>query len=154
VERIGNGSALFLFPSFIRCTGAHLPGFKTTGWKSGSSCSPSSAGISKAGITAFRTTFNLNLPSGSDIPIALRIDRDPSSNYRSVIYINGWQFGRFNSVSGPQDTFPVCYSIYSWENVSENGWMGQLPQGILNHNGQNTLLVTLWSLGALPFASG
>jgi len=113
---------------FVERIGAHLPGFNTTGWQSGAACNPST-GIAKAGVTAYRTTFDLNLPSGSDIPVALKLSLNPSSNFRSVIYINGWQFGRFNSKDGPQDTFP-------------------LPEGILNHNGENTLLVTLWSLNA------
>jgi hypothetical protein len=87
--------------------GAHLPGFATTGWQSGSACSPTNVGISKAGITAYRTTFSLNLPAGSDIPVALKFKLDSSTNYRSTVFINGWQFGRFNSRDGPQDTFPV-----------------------------------------------
>jgi len=113
---------------FVEREGAHLPGFSTSSWtKSTSSpgCTPYS-GIS-AGITAYRTSFNLDLPTNSDVPIALQFERTPTSSYRSVIYINGWQFGRFNSRDGPQTVFP-------------------LPEGILNPRGSNDLLVTLWSL--------
>ena len=91
-------------------TGAHLPGFKPEGWQSGISCSPL-VGTSTAGITAYRTTFNLDLPEGTDIQIALKLELNPSVNYRSLIYINGWQFGRFHSNEGPQDTFPVCFTL-------------------------------------------
>ncbi|KIJ24287.1 glycoside hydrolase family 35 protein [Sphaerobolus stellatus SS14] len=108
---------------------AHLPGFSTKGWSSGASCNPLTTGLSAAGIKAFRTSFNLNLPVGSDIPVALNFTRIPSSRHRSAIFINGWQFGRFSSADGPQTLFP-------------------LPDGILNSRGNNELLITLWSLDA------
>ncbi|KAI0688987.1 glycoside hydrolase family 35 protein [Cytidiella melzeri] len=120
---------------FVERQGAHLPNFPTTsaasGWISGSSSQPCTpyTGISKAGIQAFRTTFNLSLPATADVPVALKFTRTPSSSYRSVVYVNGWQFGRFNSRDGPQEVFP-------------------LPEGILNHRGKNELMVTLWSLDA------
>lgn len=106
---------LELFPLDVSLTcsrmdlGAHLPGFPATNWTTSSkdaTCSPLS-GITSAGIKAYRTTFNLNLPFNSDIPIALQFERTPTSSYRSVIYVNGWQFGRFNSRDGPQTVFPV-----------------------------------------------
>lgn len=52
-----------------------------------------------------------------------------SSNdpYRAIIYINGYQFGRFASSLGPQTKFPI-------------------PPSVLNQNGENTLAVALWSL--------
>ncbi|EPQ55007.1 hypothetical protein GLOTRDRAFT_111095 [Gloeophyllum trabeum ATCC 11539] len=117
---------------FVERQGAQLPGFpvdSTTGWNkstSDASCTPYD-GMTSAGIRAYRTSFNLNLPEGSDVPVALQFERTPSSSYRSVVYINGWQFGRFNSRDGPQTSFP-------------------LPEGILNPRGSNELLVTLWSL--------
>ena len=76
-------------------------------WNKSSSCTTPFEGISAAGIYAYRTTFDLDLPSNVDTPIALKIARTPSSSYRSVIYINGWQFGRFSSKDGPQEVFPV-----------------------------------------------
>ncbi|KAI0821239.1 glycoside hydrolase family 35 protein [Irpex lacteus] len=115
---------------FVERQGAHLPGFpsSSSGWNVSSSSTPYT-GISSAGIRAYRTSFNLSLPANADIPIALKFTRTPSSSYRSVVYINGWQFGRFSSKDGPQEIFP-------------------LPEGILNHHGQNELLLTLWSLDA------
>ncbi|KZT23601.1 glycoside hydrolase family 35 protein [Neolentinus lepideus HHB14362 ss-1] len=119
---------------FVERQGAHLPGFpvtSTSGWNAStaaSSCTPYD-GITSAGIRAYRTTFELSLPEGSDVPVALQFERTPSSSYRSLFYINGWQFGRFNSRDGPQTSFP-------------------LPEGILNPRGSNELLVTLWSLDA------
>ncbi|EKM53444.1 glycoside hydrolase family 35 protein [Phanerochaete carnosa HHB-10118-sp] len=113
---------------FVEREGAHLPGFPATNWKQSRSCTPY-IGISGAGIQAYRTTFSLDLPYEIDTPIALKITRTPTSSYRSIIHINGWQFGRFNSKDGPQELFV-------------------LPEGILKHNGKNELLVTLWSLDA------
>ncbi|HEV7738668.1 MAG TPA: beta galactosidase jelly roll domain-containing protein [Chlamydiales bacterium] len=94
--------------------GAHLPGFpaKQAGWLSDDSCNPLKQGISQAGIKAYRATFELNLPVGSDLPLALKFTRTPSSRYRSVIFINGWQFGRFSSADGPQTVFPVSITIF------------------------------------------
>lgn len=104
-----NVQVRFMFPftlaSLFNCgTGAHLPNFDASHWnRSGTPYT----GISKAGIQAYRTTFNLNIPADVDIPIALKVTRTPSSSYRSMIFINGWQFGRFNSRDGPQEIFPV-----------------------------------------------
>lgn len=96
---------------FCRVIGDHLPGAPLAGWNKSTSesvCTPY-AGLTSAGIKAYHTTFNLNIPAGVDIPIALKFERTPTSSYRSVIYINGWQFGRFNSRDGPQTLFPVRY---------------------------------------------
>jgi hypothetical protein len=92
-------------------TGAHLPGFPDSYWEqsSSSACTPY-AGIGKAGISAYRTSFELDLPTDVDIPVALKFERTPESSYRSVVYVNGWQFGRFNSKDGPQVLFPVLFS--------------------------------------------
>jgi beta-galactosidase GanA len=99
---------------YVERIGAHLPGFSTAGWTSGATCNPLQ-GIPHAGIMAYRTIFNLNLPVGADLPLALKVTLSATTNYRTLIYINGWQFGRvLNGVqNGPQDTFPVrsSYSI-------------------------------------------
>jgi hypothetical protein len=87
--------------------GAHLPDFPAESvWRQSAACSPLE-GLSAAGIHAYRTTFALDLPSDVDTPIALKFTRTPAGSYRSVIYINGWQFGRFSSRDGPQEVFPV-----------------------------------------------
>lgn len=50
---------------------------------------------------AYRTTFSLDLPTDADIPVALKFtpttnaSTNTTSNYRAMIYINGWQFGRY-----------------------------------------------------------
>ncbi|TFK51150.1 hypothetical protein OE88DRAFT_1630669 [Heliocybe sulcata] len=119
---------------FVERQGAHLPGFpvaSASGWSKSTTEAPCTPydGITSAGIHAYRTTFELDVPEGSDIPVSLQFERTADSSYRSLFYINGWQFGRFNSRDGPQTSFP-------------------LPEGILNPRGSNELLVTLWSLDA------
>ncbi|CCA67250.1 probable beta-galactosidase [Serendipita indica DSM 11827] len=106
--------------------GAHLPGYDDSAW---STCSPLS-GRDSPGVTAYRTTFNLNIPNGSDVPLAFDFELEPRNSttaYRSLIWVNGWQFGRFFSDLGPQTSYPV-------------------PEGILNYQGKNEVVVTLWSL--------
>lgn len=56
-------------------------------------------GTTKAGVTAYRTTFELDLPTGSDIPLAFDFALDSVAPYRTLIYVNGWQFGRYVPIS-------------------------------------------------------
>ncbi|KAF7360949.1 putative beta-galactosidase A [Mycena sanguinolenta] len=106
--------------------GAHLPGYDDSAWTN--SCTPL-AGIDHVGVMAYRTTFNLDLPTGSDIPLAFDFALDSVDPYRTLLYVNGWQFGRFVSSLGPQVSYPI-------------------PEGILNHHGTNQVLVSLWALNA------
>ncbi|CAG8667854.1 12887_t:CDS:10, partial [Acaulospora colombiana] len=69
--------------------GAHLPGYDDSSWKK---CSPYQ-GRNSTGITAYRTTFNLNIPDNADVPLAFEFELDESQQYRSVIWVNGWQYG-------------------------------------------------------------
>ncbi|KIJ53629.1 glycoside hydrolase family 35 protein [Sphaerobolus stellatus SS14] len=108
---------------FAERSGATLPGFDDSHWVS----STPFQGISHPGVQVYRTSFTLNIPSDLDVPLALQFTPSPSSNYRAVIYVNGWQFGRFASSLGPQKTFPI-------------------PEGIINHRGSNELAVILWAL--------
>ncbi|KAJ7469612.1 glycoside hydrolase family 35 protein [Mycena latifolia] len=106
--------------------GAHLPGYDDSTWTK--SCTPY-AGRTTAGVTAYRTTFDLDLPKGADIPLAFDFALDSVAPFRTLIYVNGWQFGRFLSSLGPQVSYPI-------------------PEGILNHHGENEVLITLWALNA------
>ncbi|KIK56433.1 glycoside hydrolase family 35 protein [Collybiopsis luxurians FD-317 M1] len=104
--------------------GAHLPGFPDETWATGSPF----RGLSRAGINFYRTTFDLNIPQGFDVPV--RLSFTPSaitSNFRSQIYLNGWQIGKYVNNIGPQTLFV-------------------LPAGILLRNTTNTLAISLWSL--------
>ena len=111
--------------------GYHLPSAPTSSWKS--SKSGPAEGIPSAGVAFYATTFDLDFPQGYDIPLSFSF-RNSSTNtsettpsYRSQIYVNGYQFGKYIHNIGPQDVFPV-------------------PEGIWNYQGSNYVAVSLWSL--------
>ncbi|KAF5362341.1 hypothetical protein D9756_002224 [Leucocoprinus leucothites] len=105
--------------------GAHLPGFPDNAW---ASASPITNGVAGAGINFYRTTFDLNIPDGVDMPIRLSLTpSDVSSNFRAQIYLNGWQVGKYINNIGPQTLYV-------------------LPAGILRRHSTNTLAISLWSL--------
>ncbi|KDQ25254.1 hypothetical protein PLEOSDRAFT_1084879 [Pleurotus ostreatus PC15] len=106
--------------------GAHLPGFDASLWNT--SCTPYQGRLTP-GVTVYRTSFSLNIPHDADIPLAFDLELDNAQPHRVLIYVNGWQFGRFISSLGPQTSFPV-------------------PEGILNHRGNNEVLVSLWALNS------
>ncbi|KAI0788892.1 glycoside hydrolase family 35 protein [Abortiporus biennis] len=114
--------------------GAHLPGFEDANpgiWKELNSTSLSVGG---AGVNVFKTTFDLNIPTGIDVPIRLSFPSttppsSPSSNFRAQIYINGWQVGKFINDLGPQTDFV-------------------LPLGLLHPSSTNTLVISLWSISS------
>ncbi|PSR75734.1 hypothetical protein PHLCEN_2v8918 [Hermanssonia centrifuga] len=74
--------------------GAHLPGYPDAGWEDGTPLS--GGGVKGAGVNFFRTTFDLDLPPATDVPIRLSFTpSNISSNYRVQIYLNGWQLGKY-----------------------------------------------------------
>ncbi|KAJ4474972.1 glycoside hydrolase family 35 protein [Lentinula aciculospora] len=111
---------------FAERIGAHLPGYPDDTWARGSPLT----GFSQAGVNFYRTTFNLNVPDGFDVPV--RLSFTPSaitSNFRVQIYLNGWQIGKYINNLGPQTAFV-------------------LPAGLIFRNSSNTLALSLWSLDA------
>lgn len=105
--------------------GYHQPSPPSALWESGK---PTDA-ISKAGISFYTTTFDLDLPKGYDIPLAFKFGRDvpEGGSYRLQLFVNGYQFGKFVPHIGPQWRYPV-------------------PEGILNYHGSNTLAMTIWAM--------
>ncbi|KAG8686476.1 hypothetical protein FRC11_008917 [Ceratobasidium sp. 423] len=111
---------------YVERIGAIYSNYSTASWSS-TGCSPF-IGIDKAGITAYKTKFTLDIDKHADVPLTLKFERTPSSNYRVMLYVNGWQFGKFVSNFGLQIAYPI-------------------PEGVLNHHGENDILMTIWSLG-------
>ncbi|KAG8731749.1 hypothetical protein FRC10_001462 [Ceratobasidium sp. 414] len=115
---------------YVERIGAIYSNYKfTSAWnssKSDASCTPF-AGISQAGIKAYKTKFSLNIDQSTDATISFKFQNPPNSNYRARLYVNGWQFGHHVSNLGPQTVYPI-------------------PEGILNHRGENDVLLALWSL--------
>ncbi|KAG8783246.1 hypothetical protein FRC12_019925 [Ceratobasidium sp. 428] len=120
---------------YVERIGAIYPNYRfTSTWNSSrfdASCTPY-VGLSKAGIKAYKTSFSLNIDSSTDTTISFKFQNPAGSNYRSRLYVNGWQFGHHVSSLGPQTVYPI-------------------PEGILNHRGENDVLLTIWALGKFMF---
>jgi hypothetical protein len=56
----------------------------------------------------------------------LSITDDPSRRYRALLFVNGWQLGRYANDVGPQHVFPI-------------------PEGVLDPRGTNTIAIAVWS---------
>ncbi|KAH0423248.1 beta-galactosidase b [Colletotrichum camelliae] len=116
--------------------GAALPGFPDEDWETLSS-SNETLSVSDAGIKVFRTVVPLDVPTGLDVSISFRLTASSNDTFaptqegysnqlRALLFVNGYQYGRFNPYIGNQIHYPV-------------------PTGILNYNGDNTIAVTIWS---------
>jgi hypothetical protein len=111
--------------------GWSLPGFPDSAWPAVSLPHQSGA----PGVGWYRSTVTLDLPAGQDTPIALTITDDPARHYRALLFVNGWQVGRYVNDLGPQHTFPI-------------------PEGILRPRGTNTIAIAVWSLDAATAGLG
>ncbi|ORY67007.1 putative beta-galactosidase B [Pseudomassariella vexata] len=119
--------------------GMHLPGYNDKSWSKIASNSTSLA-VPGAGIRTFRTVVPLSVPAGLDVSISFRLTAPSNSTFisptgatnqlRALLFVNGYQYGRFNPYIGNQIDFPV-------------------PPGILDYDGNNTIAVTVWSQSAL-----
>ena len=119
--------------------GMHLPGYPDEDW----ALHPSNAttlNIPTAGVRVYRTTVDLDVPSDLDVSISFRFSAPSNSTFppsragynnrvRVLLFVNGYQYGRFNPHIGHQTSFPV-------------------PPGILNYRGENTIAVTIWGQSA------
>ncbi|KAI9163259.1 putative beta-galactosidase A [Paramyrothecium foliicola] len=110
---------------YLERKGYHLPSAPLDDFTPGSPFE----GVSSPGISYYATTLTLDLPSDEyDIPLSFVFDNvTDSSDYRALLYVNGFQFGKYVSSIGPQDEYPV-------------------PEGILNYNGDNALGLAFWAL--------
>ncbi|KAF2005169.1 glycoside hydrolase family 35 protein [Amniculicola lignicola CBS 123094] len=102
--------------------GWHLPGFDDSKWSSGSP----SKGFSGAGISFYRTVVPLKIPTGIDASFAFIFNTAASKAVRVQLFVNGYQYARFNPYVGNEIRFPV-------------------PPGILNYNGDNTIGLAVWA---------
>jgi beta-galactosidase GanA len=102
--------------------GYALPGFADGGWKNVTLPHRDAA----PGIAWYRATVRLDLPRDRDVTVGLRFSDDPSRHYRVLIFVNGWNMGQLINDVGPQRVFT-------------------LHRGILNHQGDNTLALAVWS---------
>ncbi len=109
--------------------GFHQPGAASATGVSWEKRSPLD-GIDSPGVAFYTANFNLSVPAGWDVPLSFGLSNEAVSannTYRVVLWVNGYQFGKLISNLGPQTEFPV-------------------PEGILNHDGTNTVAIALWAL--------
>lgn len=118
---------------FFERNGYHLPSAPIESWTAGSPLN----GTTRAGVQFYGTQFDLDIPSGYTVPLAISFGNSTADTgagglsraYRAQIYVNGYQYGKYVHNVGPQDVYPV-------------------PQGIWNYKGPNYLGVSLWALEA------
>lgn len=107
--------------------GWHLPGFDDSDstWTKTKSSTLSFTG---ATVKFFRTTVPLDFPSNTDVSISfvLSTPAGKTTAYRAQIFVNGYQYGRYNPYIGNQVIYPV-------------------PAGILDYSGENTVVVAIWA---------
>lgn len=103
--------------------GWHLPGFDTSKW---AKASPVTDGVTGAGIKWFTTTFKLDIDRDLDVPLGIEVAAPAGTIARVLLFVNGYQYGKFIPHIGPQTRFPI-------------------PPGIINTRGKNTLSVALWA---------
>ncbi|PCG98627.1 Glycoside hydrolase, family 35 [Penicillium occitanis (nom. inval.)] len=104
--------------------GFHQPQPPSDSWEASSPFE----GISKPGIAFYSARFDLDMPDGWDIPLYFQFGNktSPPPKYRAMLFVNGYQFGKYINHIGPQTLFHV-------------------PQGILNYQGTNWIAVTIWA---------
>ncbi|KAL7652749.1 hypothetical protein ACMYSQ_010009 [Aspergillus niger] len=123
---------------FAERKGYHLPGAPTEQWTKRSPFD----GLpedERPGVGFFATKFDLQIPDGYDVPISVVFenstmagDGSGPARFRSELFVNGWQFGKYVNHIGPQLSYPV-------------------PEGILNYNGSNYLALTIWAMDEKSF---
>lgn len=102
--------------------GWHLPGFDDSAWNSSSP----STGFSGAGINFYRTVVPLKVPKGVDASFSFVFNAPASKAIRVQLFVNGYQYARFNPFVGNEIRFPV-------------------PPGVLNYAGDNSIGLSVWA---------
>jgi hypothetical protein len=82
---------------FAERQGFHLPEAPVDLWKS---ASPIDVGVPGVGIGFFGANFNLDLPTGFDIPLSIVVANTTTATgspalFRLQLFVNGWQFGKY-----------------------------------------------------------
>ncbi|KAH7060381.1 glycoside hydrolase superfamily [Macrophomina phaseolina] len=102
--------------------GWHLPGFDDSAWAAGSP----SEGFSGAAVRFYRARVALDVPAGHDAAVHFTMKALGSQAVRALLYVNGYQFGRFRPAVSTATDFPV-------------------PPGVLDYAGENEIVVAVWA---------
>jgi beta-galactosidase GanA len=84
-------------------------------------------GLKTSGIQFYTTTFHLNIDSDLDVPLGIELGAPAGTMARVMIWVNGYQYGKYVPHIGPQTRFPV-------------------PPGVINNRGLNTVALSLWAM--------
>ncbi len=114
--------------------GWHLPGFDDDDWELVKSGENSSLFFTGATVKFFRTVIPpLSIPEGVDVSISFVFSAASNNNsnsdttaFRAQLFVNGYQYGRYNPYVGNQVVYPV-------------------PPGVLDYNEENTIGVAVWA---------
>jgi hypothetical protein len=102
--------------------GWHLPGFDDSAWNASSPAT----GFSGADIKFYRTTIPLDVPAEVDASFAFVLNATGAKSIRVQLFVNGYQYARFNPYVGNEIKFPV-------------------PPGVLNYAGDNVIGLSVWA---------
>lgn len=68
-------------------------------------------GIKAAGVGFYQASFDLDMPEGYDTPLQFNFGNTTMNgkvaNYRALLFVNGYQFGKYVNNIGPQNSFPI-----------------------------------------------
>ena len=106
--------------------GWHLPGFDTASSPVKFDTATPLTGLAASGVRFYTTTFHLNIDSDLDVPLGVELSAPAGTVARVMIWVNGYQYGKYVPHIGPQTRFPV-------------------PPGVINNRGSNTLALSLWA---------
>ncbi|KAK7949744.1 (Trans)glycosidase [Apiospora saccharicola] len=104
--------------------GWHLPGFDAAA--NFTNHSSPSQGLAESGIRFYATEFALAIDSDLDVPLGIELSAPAGTVARVMLWVNGYQYGKYVPHIGPQTVFPI-------------------PPGVVNNRGSNTLAVSLWA---------
>lgn len=92
---------------FAERQGYHLPLPPSADWKE----RKPTENLTDVGIAFYTTNFHLDLPIGYDIPLAFEFTNVTTggrpTQFRSQLYVNGWQFGKYGTLLPLPSPFPA-----------------------------------------------
>lgn len=142
--------------------GYHYPNPPSSKWDLSN---PVTDGLSHAGVGFFAASFRLGIPSGWDVPMSVVFnnstqnsteDNTRGNNYRCQLFANGYQFGKYSMCSfqclvqrsggsmAPSRNPPTLIFFNLVNNLGPQTAF-PIPEGILNHEGDNHIALTVWA---------
>ncbi|KAK7728732.1 hypothetical protein SLS53_009385 [Cytospora paraplurivora] len=113
--------------------GWHLPGFSPTtsydaslGLGAWDGAATPLDGLGAAGVRFYLANFTLDVDEDLDAPLGVALSAPGGTVARVLLWVNGYQYGKFEPHIGPQAVFPV-------------------PPGVINNRGDNTIAVSIWA---------